>query len=394
MNPTEHILVVDDEPDLELLIQRKFREEVRENRYIFHYARNGVEALAHVRSHPDTTLVLCDINMPEMDGLTLLSKLEGLNKPALKTIIISAYGDMENIRVAMNRGAFDFITKPIDLEDLSVTIDKALRQLTILRKAMEEHDELVAVQRDLTTAARIQQSILPRTFPPFPDRTEFDLHASMIPAKEVGGDFYDFFFLDPTHLGFVIGDVCGKGMPAAIFMASSRTLLKALATQIHDPGECLTELNNLLARESDEEMFVTIFYGVLDTATGKGVYCNGGHDSPFIIRKSGDVTKLEGSEGLLVGQFPEVEYPTREVNLSPGDTLFLCTDGLMEAMNGARKQFGEERLATYLRRSQQSNLERLVEEAHEEIRRFTDGAPQSDDITMLTLRYYGEGERR
>jgi len=186
------ILVVDDEPDLELLIKQKFRKEIKDESFQFVFAHNGVQALQRLEEHEDVSVILSDINMPEMDGLTLLQKLNELNNPLLKSVIVSAYGDMENIRTAMNRGAFDFLTKPIDFNDLDLTVRKTMQHLEVIKSALKSRDELVAVQRDLTTAARIQQSLLPNVFPPFPKRSEFEIHAEMIPAKNVGGDFYDF----------------------------------------------------------------------------------------------------------------------------------------------------------------------------------------------------------
>lgn len=205
------ILVVDDEPDLELLIKQKFRKEIKDDSFQFVFAHNGVQALESLEEHEDISVVLSDINMPEMDGLTLLQKLHEMNNPLLKSVIVSAYGDMENIRTAMNRGAFDFLTKPIDFNDLDLTVRKTMQHLEVIKSALQSRDELVAVQRDLTTAARIQQSLLPNVFPPFPERNEFEIHAEMITAKNVGGDFYDFYFLDDDRLAFAIGDVSGKG---------------------------------------------------------------------------------------------------------------------------------------------------------------------------------------
>jgi sigma-B regulation protein RsbU (phosphoserine phosphatase) len=159
------ILVVDDEADLEVLIRQKFRKQIRDNEYDFTFAQNGVEALSRIADQPDIGLVLSDINMPEMDGLTLLHRINELKNPVLKAIIVSAYGDMDNIRVAMNRGAFDFLTKPIDFNDLETTIAKTLEQLAVLRQATTDREQLLSVRNDLNTAARIQQSILPQTFP-------------------------------------------------------------------------------------------------------------------------------------------------------------------------------------------------------------------------------------
>ena len=180
---SQKILVVDDEPDLELLIKQKFRKEIKDETFQFVFAHNGVQALERLEEHDDVSVVLSDINMPEMDGLTLLQKLNELNNPLLKSVIVSAYGDMENIRTAMNRGAFDFLTKPIDFIDLDLTVRKTILHLEVIKTALKSRDELVAVQRDLTTAARIQQSLLPSVFPPFPSRHEFEIHAEMITAK-------------------------------------------------------------------------------------------------------------------------------------------------------------------------------------------------------------------
>jgi phosphoserine phosphatase RsbU/P len=383
------MLVVDDEPDLESLIRQKFRKQIKESEYQFVFAQNGIEALAKIEDHPDVSVILSDINMPEMDGLTLLQKIEDLNNPALKAVIVSAYGDMENIRTAMNRGAFDFITKPIDFNDLEVTINKTIRQLSVIRLAMQEHEQLISVQRDLTIAARIQQSILPRTFPPFPHRKEIDIFAAMIPAKDVGGDFYDFFFLDEDHLAFVVGDVSGKGMPAAIFMALSRTLLKATAMKTPNPGDCLFQVNNLLIPECDAAMFVTIFYGILNLKTGGMEFSNGGHNSPYLIRSDGTVNALERIGGPLVGKIPNLEYSSHTMQLNAGDALYIYTDGVTEAMDIDRSLFDEPRLLEYLQRSSSSSTTQLIHGALGEIKAFVHDAPQSDDITMLTLRYLG-----
>jgi sigma-B regulation protein RsbU (phosphoserine phosphatase) len=172
------ILVVDDEPDLEVVIRQKFRRHIREGQFSFLFARNGIEALQTLRQDPAIDLVLTDINMPEMDGLTLLVKLNELNL-LLKAVIVSAYGDMENIRTAMNRGAADFLTKPIDFNDMEITVKKTLDQLQTLRQAVCEHDQLVAIRNELDIASHIQQSILPRTFPP---RHDFEIFAEMIPS--------------------------------------------------------------------------------------------------------------------------------------------------------------------------------------------------------------------
>ncbi|HUI09723.1 MAG TPA: SpoIIE family protein phosphatase [Bacteroidota bacterium] len=385
------ILVVDDEPDLELLIRQKFRKQIRDNEYEFAFAQNGVEALTTISRQPDIGMVLSDINMPEMDGLTLLQKLGELKNPALMAVIVSAYGDMDNIRTAMNRGAFDFLTKPIDFNDLEATITKTIVQLEVLKQAIRDREQLLSVRNDLTTAARIQQSILPQKFPPFPDRHEVDVYAQMTPAKEVGGDFYDFFFIDQDRLAFLIGDVSGKGVPAAIFMAVSRTLLKAIATQVVNPGESLRRLNQLLIPESNGRMFVTIFYGILNTRTGDVQFSFGAHNPPFIKRKDGTVERISQDSGFLLGMMDDMEYDVHKVTLRPGDTILLYTDGVTEAMNGNAELFAESRLVEALARSNGAPLPEMLRGIQDDILKFAAGTTQSDDITMLALQYRGKG---
>jgi sigma-B regulation protein RsbU (phosphoserine phosphatase) len=384
------ILVVDDEPDLEVLIRQRFRKQIKEDDLRFEFAQNGVQALEKIDAQPDITVILSDINMPEMDGLTLLEKIGERNNPAIKSVIISAYGDMENIRTAMNRGAFDFLTKPIDFVDLEATVQKTMQQLEIIKTALKARDELVAVQRDLSTATRIQQSLLPKTFPPFPHRTEIDVYAEMLTAKEVGGDFYDFYFLDEDRLAFAVGDVSGKGIPAAIYMAVSRTLLKAVANQIMNPGEVLRKLNTLLIPESDAATFVTVFFGVINVRTGEVQFSNGGHNPPYIVRAGGEVEQLPLTDGMLLGKIPSVDYETKRVKLGKGDSIFVYTDGVSEAMDKDLNQYQDERIVSYLKTATASPIDELVKGSLADIKKHTGEATQSDDITVLSVRYIGK----
>ncbi len=382
----ERIMVVDDEPDLESLITQRFRKKIRENEYAFLFASNGLEALTKLLEHPDICIILSDINMPEMDGLTLLAKLNELKNPSLKTVIVSAYGDMENIRTAMNRGAFDFVTKPVDFVDLETTIQKTIDELKILRQAQQDHDRLVSIQRDLNIARDIQQSILPKTFPPFPGRTEFDLYASMTAAKSVGGDFYDFFLIDHDRLGIVIGDVSGKGVPAAIFMAVSRTLMRATAIKGLPPSECMHYVNSLLANESTSSMFVTMFYGILNTQTGEFEYTNGGHNSPYLL-SDGTVKQIELTDGMAVGIIEDMPYLSKTIVLKPSDVLFLYTDGVTEAMDRDQKLYSDPRLEQLLATLRSLPADEMTRRVVTDVHEYSKDVEQSDDITVLTLRY-------
>ncbi len=381
------ILVVDDEPDLEVLVRQKFRRQVREGSFELVFARNGEEALEVLNQDPSINIVLSDINMPVMDGLTLLGKLTGLDR-ILKAVIVSAYGDMQNIRIAMNRGAFDFVTKPIDFHDLEITINRTWDEILALKRSLQERTQLTALRQELSVAARIQQSILPRAFPAFPDRKEFDIFAAMTPAKEVGGDFYDFFLMDHHRLGFVIGDVSGKGVPAALFMAVCRTLLRATAMQAASAGDCLQYVNGVLAAESDAAMFVTLFYGTLNLRNGEVEFAVGGHNPPYVFSES-RVAPLQFEGGMIVGALNVARYESQRIQLRPGEGLFLYTDGLTEAANNAEDLFGEERLEAALRSCAGQPLQKLLGSVTAAAQQFADGAPQADDLTILAVRYLG-----
>jgi sigma-B regulation protein RsbU (phosphoserine phosphatase) len=381
--------VVDDEPDLELLVRQRFRRQIRDKEFEFLFSHNGEEALETLASQPAIDLVLSDINMPVMDGLTLLGKLGEASK-TLRAVVVSAYGDMSNIRTAMNRGAIDFLIKPIDFEDLEITIRKTLDHVAQLKQSIQTQERLMAIKQELGVAARIQQSILPTTFPPFPSRKDFELHAAMVPAKEVGGDLFDFFLLDEHHLGFVLGDVSGKGVPAALFMAVSRTLLRHIALQRVSPGKCLEYLNTSLAGQNIAYMFVTMFYGILDTRTGDLEFAIGGHNPPYVFSPGGGVRELPcASGGPIVGLLESAKYETIADRITPGEGILLFTDGVTEAMDRHEEFFAEERLEQFLAVHSTATAEQLVTDLHREVEAFAAGMPQADDITVLALRYLG-----
>lgn len=382
--PTK-ILIVDDEADVELLIRQRFRREIRTGTYDFRFARNGEEALSAVQADDGIEVVLTDINMPVMDGLTFLAHLRERPDPPA-AVVVSAYGDMPNIRAAMNRGAFDFLTKPIDFHDFDVTVQKTLEQVRRLRAAAADRNRLTALERDLAIAADIQRSFLPAASDA--EGTAFELHAAMIPARAVGGDFYDHFRLDKGRLGVVIGDVSGKGVSAALLMAVTRTLVRACALRGVAPGPCLEEVNRLLLRDTSADRFVTLFYAILDAAEGTLHYANAGHNPPLLLRTGGAVEELARG-GLIAGAVPEVAYETMRGRLQPGDRLFLYTDGISEAMNPRREQFSANRLHGLLRECDDLAPEALIGRVLDAVRAFTSGAAQSDDCTALAVLFHG-----
>ncbi len=381
------ILSVDDETDLELLLSQYFRRKIRNGEYEFFFAHNGLEALQVLLKHPDISIILSDINMPEMDGLTLLAKINEMRIPSLKCIMVSAYGDMDNIRQAMNGGAFDFATKPIDLDDLQRTIDKAVEQIEYIRSAQKEHAQLVDIQTDLSVAREIQHAILPRTFDlKLQDADKVNIYASMLAAKDVGGDFYDFFPIDDHRMGFTIADVSGKGVPAAIFMAVSRTLIKATGLQDKPTNECMSTVNDILCDESVGSMFVTVFYGIYDLQTGQITFTNAGHNPPYILKADGQVEVVKSPCNLVLGAVPDMPFSCDTLKLGPGDTLYMFTDGVTEAENKNHDQFGESRLEEALAECKGTDSKHIVDTVNAKVKEFINGAAQSDDITQLVIR--------
>ena len=381
------ILSVDDEMDLELLLTQYFRRKIRKGEYEFHFAHNGLEALTMLLKEKDFDIILSDINMPEMDGLTLLTKINEMQNPALKCIMVSAYGDMGNIRQAMNNGAFDFATKPIDLDDLSLTIEKAIEHIAYIKTMQEEHTQLESIKGDLAVAREIQQAILPRIFPPFPEEAaNMDIAASMNAAKDVGGDFYDFFRIDADHIGFVIADVSGKGVPAAIFMAVCRTLIRATGIRGVSPSECITYSNSLLAKESVNAMFVTAFYGIYNIRTGEVKYANAGHNPPYLMKADGSVKVLPLSHDFVAGVIDDFQYTEETTLLEKGDTLLLFTDCVTEATSPTYEEYGEQRLEQRLSQLTQVGCQQIIDAIKADVKAFAGEAEQSDDITLLALK--------
>ena len=376
------VLVVDDEPDIEPLLRQRFRRRVREGEIELTFASDGLDALEKLDAHPEIDLVLTDLNMPRMDGLTLLGELARLGRP-VRAVVVSAYGDLVNIRTAMNRGAFDFITKPIAFDDLETTLDKTARHLAELRAAAAMQARMAGVERELIIARRIQQAIVPTVFP---TGGPVEVYGTMLPAREVGGDFYDFFWLDEERLGFAIGDVAGKGVPAALFMAVTRSVLKAVAMGGVAPGACLRRVNELLYPESVASVFVTLFYGVLNASTGSVEYANAGHNPPVLVRPGVPPSLIERVAGLPIAAVKEFAYTSHQMALGRGEALLLYTDGVTEAMNARREQFDTPRLLAALDGVAGEPVRTLVDAVTGAVEAFAAGAEQHDDITLLAVR--------
>lgn len=378
------ILIVDDEPDVEILMKQKFRRQIREKQFSLFFAQNGIQALEKLEEETEIRLLISDINMPEMDGLTLLKNMSE-KFPDVIPIIVSAYGDMNNIRQAMNLGAFDFVTKPINFEDLTITIKKTISHVQLLIESEKTKGKLDGILHELNVAREIQQSILPRDFI---NDDNIDLYAKMTAAKAIGGDFYDFFWVDEqkTRLAVIIADVSGKGVPAALFMTVSRTLIRANSFNELTTGQIFTKVNDTLEKDNTNMMFVTAFYGILDITTGILMYTNAGHNPPLIIRQ-GSLESMTEQHGMALGVMPDLTYGEHTIQLEINDTLFLYTDGVTEAENKDGGFYDESGLMKGLEANRNLAASELVNTIGSEVNTFAAGWPQSDDITMLAMRF-------
>jgi len=265
--------------------------------------------------------------------------------------------------------------------NMQTELKKSIKTLTETTAAKER------IESELQIAREIQMSILPKIFPPFPARDEFEIFASIEPAKEVGGDFYDFFFTDKEHLFFCIGDVSGKGVPASLFMAVTMTLIKAKTTKDKSPDEVLTSVNQELCIDNDTAMFVTIFCGILNTRTGEVSYCNGGHNPPYLLSNAKGIKPLNDNSGMALGVFDEATYVKSNVTLNDGEGIFLFTDGVTEAMDDHGNMYSDERLEKFMNKQTDFKPDDIIRTTLIDLNNFSSGAPQADDITIMAIKF-------
>lgn len=292
-----------------------------------------------------------------------------------------------------------FDSVEINRKDEIGQLSDSMRKMEIeindyIRNTMDITAEKERVGAELHIATEIQAAMLPSVFPAFPTRKEFDIFASMHPAKEVGGDFYDFFLIDDDHLAMVIADVSGKGVPAALFMTIAKILIKNRTQSGGSPAEILYDINNMLCEGNKAQLFVTVWLGILTLSTGKGMAANAGHEDPVIRRKGSDFELIKYRHSPALGVMENIRFREHEFELFPGDTLFVYTDGVPEATNTNDELYGTTRMMNELNEHKGERLEMLLKAIREDINEFVGQAPQFDDITMLGFDYYGqEGQK-
>ena len=323
--------------------------------------------------------------------LILISILiAGLLYNILKMYIIRPIDKLMLIANKISKGEDIHITiaKPEEFAELASTFDKMTKNIKTITKERERIDS------ELSIARSIQESSLPNIFPPFPDKKEFDIYASMQPAKQVGGDFYDFFFIDDENFMFLIADVSGKGVPAALFMMTVKTLISNIAQVGHSPKELIETVNRKICLTNKQGLFVTMFIGIVNINTGKITYINCGHNQPLIKTENNEYKYMETNSNIVLGAFDNTEFDVCESQLKAGDTIFAYTDGITEALNANDEMYGEERLLTCLNKYHNEDIQKLADNVKHDILEFTNSVPQSDDLTMLIFKYNNQTLKR
>ena len=303
-----------------------------------------------------------------------------IGKLAAFTKNITETGVFENQRISLKTGD--------EIEQLGNSFNYMLEKLeSYIANLSRVTAEKERIGAELDIAKNIQASMLPCIFPAFPERREFDIYATMDPAKEVGGDFYDFFMVDERHLAIVMADVSGKGVPAALFMVIGKTLINDHTVPGKDLGEVFAEVNNMLCESNSEGLFITAFEGVLDLATGEFYFVNAGHEMPFILKAGGEFEPFKIRPGFVLAGMENMKYRAGSITLGAGDKIFQYTDGVTEATNSENKLYGMDRLKAALNSVKDAAPAEILGEVKADIDKFVSGAPQFDDITMLCLEY-------
>ena len=310
----------------------------------------------------------------------------------LKGIIRMGEGELEPM-ASVPYTIQEFETMQQEIDRTSLALNQQMDTIRRMERKQMEQENMIKEQerivKELSTARQIQKSVLPHIFPPFPDRAEIDLFATMDPAKDVGGDFYDFYFIDEDHLCLVIADVSGKGIPAALFMMLSKRILEDLARQEPTPSTILEKTNDLLCDNNQAEMFVTVWLGILEISTGKLTAANAGHEFPAICKKGGLFELYKDTHGFVVGGMEGVHYKGYDLQLNPGDKLFVYTDGVPEATDGSGEMFGTDRMIETLRSCTDNTPEEILQGVKSAVDSFVGDAEQFDDLTMMCLEYKG-----
>ena len=394
----KHILLVDDN-----LTNLKQAASLLKDKYRVSMVKSGEQALDFLGKYtPD--LIFMDVEMPNMDGYETTRRIKAMPKAKrIPIIFLTGDHDVESEVKGFECGAVDYMTKPfskeimlhrvglhLELFEYQQNLEMVLEEKT--KELMENLQQTERIRAELDLASKLQQNMLPTEFP---RQKEFKIYAKMIPAKEVGGDMYDFLVYDERYLVIAIGDASGKGIGAAMFMTQAKMMLSHILNEVlingHPLEDGMSELNNSISKNNTEDLFLTLFVGILDLQTGEMKYCNAGHNPPLIHQEGGHFHLFECNQNFILGGLENTVFQCNTIQLYPGARLFFYTDGVTELYDSQGTMYGEERLIDTLEIAEKNNC--LIEEAAEtvfsDLRRFSVGVEQPDDITVLLLRYDG-----
>ena len=347
--------------------------------------KSGTALLDYIKTNkPD--LILLDIKMPGLDGFETMKRLQEQMNPSEKipVIFLTADDSQDAETHGLALGAMDFIKKPF-IPDVLVLRVRHTIDLVRLQRNLEQENE--RIRSELAMASRIQSAMLPGIFPAFPERKEFDIYASMDPVRGVGGDFFDFFFIDRDRLCLLIADVSGKGIPAALFMMASKIILADNAKSGKSPAQILQDTNEAICANNPEEMFVTVWLGILDISTGLLTTANAGHEYPALMHADGQFELFRDRHGLVVGGMPGVKYHEHSLQMNPGSKLFVYTDGVPEATDAENALFGTTRMLEALNAHANESPKQILCGVRQAVNEFVSDMEQFDDLTMMCLEF-------
>jgi len=387
-NSDAALLVVDDNEDNRYTLTRRLNREGYQN---LTTATNGREALERLAAQP-FDLVLLDVMMPDMNGYEVLEQVKAnASLRDVPIIMISALDEIESVIRCIELGAEDYLNKPFNPVLLRARVGALLEKK---RLRDEVRKNLVRLEEEMDSARALQLGMLPRDFPICSSEQPVAVHAVMQAAREVGGDLYDCFYAGDRTFCFLVGDVSGKGASAAMFMARTRSLVRMAAALWREwrvdemqPAELAEAVNRELCQNNDERMFVTLFLGLFDTRTGILSFINAGHPPPHMLRMGGAAVQIESKPGLPLGVRQNAKYPARTLAIQPGDAMFLCSDGVFEALNEKGDLFSIDRLSQELSATHSADPVEIVRVIKNAVDKFAGSAPKADDVTALALRW-------
>jgi len=370
-------LIIDDEPG----IRQQLGFVLEDEGYEVYTASTGLEGLSKIESQK-FDIVITDLMLPDLDGMEIVSKTKKIH-PETMVVMITGHGSIEKAVEAIKAGADDYIPKPLDGDEVIMKLEKAseMKRLRDENLVFQRH-----IERELETARRIQQGLLPQQSP---DINGLDIAIFNEPAKHVGGDYHDLIILPSGELGIAIGDVSGKGMPAALLMANVQASIRRCSEYRYSPREIMDRLNDALCpicQLIEEHRFVTVFYGVLEIDDMGFVYTNAGHNYPIIFSKDGSINDLSEAGNLPCGLMENITYEEDRVGLRPDDVMLFYTDGVVEAIDVNDKMFGEERLKDIILKNRHLSSEEIVSIINEDMFGFMGDSPQYDDITIMVVK--------